>query len=407
MIAPIKEELIKELVKHGLSQRKVAKQLKISRNTVSEVMASQETRIPVNKESKYDSYIQQIRELFASCKGNVVRIQEELIACHNIEIPYQSLTWLIRKHQIRTPVPQRAGRYHFEPGEEMQHDTSPHRLKLGNQTITAECASLVLSYSRRLYIQYYPRFTRFECKVFLDAALKYMQGSCKRCVIDNTSVIVGLGAGPNAEMASEMEMFGRIYGVTFMAHRIKHADRKARVERPFHYVENNFLAGRTFRDWQDLNQQAVQWCDQVSNPKPKKRLGMSPDEAYVMEKASLIPLPKFTPPVYIAWQRTVDVEGYIHLDTNRYSVPDTLIGNNLEVLKHWDRVEIYHGRKLVATHELILQGRDKRVTTPGHHRPLNRKHAYQGPCIEEKTLVGQDNVLDQYVAYYVTINLSG
>jgi len=325
-------------------------------------------------------------------------VREELAACHDVEIPYQTLTWLIRKHQIRTPTPQRAGRYHFKPGEEMQHDTSPHRLKLGSQTITAECASLVLSYSRRIFIQYYPRFTRFECKVFLAAALKYMQGSCMRCVIDNTCVIVGLGAGPNAEMASEMEMFGRIYGVTFMAHRIKDADRKARVERPFHYVENNFLAGRSFRDWQELNQQAVDWCDQVSNPKPKQSLGMSPDQAYIMEKPFLIPLPRVTPPVYIAWQRTVDVEGYIHLDTNRYSVPDTLIGNNLEVLKHWDRVDIYYGRKLVATHERVIQGRDKRITIPGHHRPLNRKHAYQGPCIEEKTLTGQNDVLDLYVA---------
>lgn len=398
MITPIQEKLIKELVKNGFSQRQAAKQLHISRNTVGDVMAKRETRIPVSRESKYESYIQQIRELFARCKGNVVRVREELVACHNIEIPYQSLTWLIRKHQIRIPAPERAGRYHFAPGEDMQHDTSPHRLQLGSQTITAQCASLVLSYSRRLFVQYYPRFTRFECKVFLDAALQYMQGSCKLCVIDNTSVIVGRGSGPNAEMAPEMEMFGRIYGFTFMAHRINHADRKARVERPFHYIENNFLAGRTFRNWQDLNQQAIQWCDQVSNPKPKQSLGMSPDEAFIMEKPSLIPLPKVSPPVYIACLRTVDVEGYIHLDTNRYSVPDNLIGCNLEVLKHWDRVEMYHGRKLAATHERVLQGRNKRITTPGHHKPLNRKHAYQGPCIEEKTLTGQDDTLDQYVA---------
>ena len=45
-----------------------------------------------------------------------------------------------------------------------------------------------------------------------------------------------------------------------MAHAIGHSDRKGRVERPFAYVENNFLAGRTFADWADLNAQARAWC---------------------------------------------------------------------------------------------------------------------------------------------------
>ena len=26
--------------------------------------------------------------------------------------------------------------------------------------------------------------------------------------------------------------------------------------------ENNFFAGRTFTDWDDLNEQALRWCDE-------------------------------------------------------------------------------------------------------------------------------------------------
>jgi hypothetical protein len=76
---------------------------------------------------------------------------------------------------------------------EMQHDTSPHKLKIGDRSLTAQCAGLSLAYSRQLFIQYYPRFTRFECKTFLTEAIAYMQGACGRCVIDNTSVIVSHG----------------------------------------------------------------------------------------------------------------------------------------------------------------------------------------------------------------------
>jgi transposase len=383
--------------KQGIKKRLIARQLNVSRNTVDRVLKTQ-AALSLIRKSGYDQHIEQVRELFGECQCNVVRVQEELAARYDVKIPYPSLTWLIRKYQLRTPAPKRAGRYHFEPGEEMQHDTSPHRLKLGNRLLTAQCSGLSLAYSRHLFIQYYPRFTRFECKTFLTEALAYMQGACGRCVIDNTSVIVSQGTGPDAGFAPEMEAFARIYGVQFMAHRLNDPNRKARIERPFDYVERNFLAGRTFSDWRDLNHQARQWCEQVANRKPKRSLGMSPMEAWIMEKPSLQPLPKVLPPVYLAEQRTVDIEGYVHLDTIRYSVPDTLIGKTVEVLKYWQRVVIYHGRAIVAEHERELSGRDKRITKPGHHRPLNRKKAHQGSSMEEQTLTGQHETLDRYVA---------
>ena len=365
---------------------------------MAKVLETTVARVPISKESGYDGHIEYVRELFRDCQGNVVRVQEELAARYDVKIPYQSLTWLIRKYQVRIPVSKRAGRYHFEPGEEMQHDTSPHRLKLGDRLLTAQCAALSLAYSRQLFIQYYPRFTRFECKTFLTEAMAYMQGACGRCVIDNTSVIVSHGAGPDASFAPEMESFARIYSVKFMAHRVNDPNRKGRIERPFDYVERNFLAGRTFTDWHDLNLQARLWCDQGANRKTKLSLGMSPMEAWAMEKPSLQPLPKVLPPVYLSEQRTVDIEGYVHLDTNRYSVPDTLIGKNVEVLKYWQRVVIYQGRTIVAEHARELVGRDKRITTPGHHQPLHRKKAHQGISLEEQTLTGHHELLDRYIA---------
>ncbi|MFC1834338.1 hypothetical protein ACFL2Q_06345 [Thermodesulfobacteriota bacterium] len=116
----------------------------------------------------------------------------------------------------------------------MQHDTSPHKLKLGGKTVTAQCAGIALAYSRRLFIRYYPRFTRFEARIFLADAFSFMDGVCETVIIDNTSVIVAHGSGPEAEITLEMAAFGRIFGIRFVPHRISHADRKARIERPFH-----------------------------------------------------------------------------------------------------------------------------------------------------------------------------
>ena len=46
----------------------------------------------------------------------------------------------------------------------------------------------------------------------------------------------------------------------------------------------------------------------------------------------------------------VDVEGYVNVQGHRYSVPYLLIGRQLEVRETKDRIDVYHGPRLVASH---------------------------------------------------------
>lgn len=312
-------------------------------------------------------------------------------------MPYSTLTRIVRDLELREDRKKRSGAYAFGPGQEMQHDTSPHEVVIEGRKVKAQCAGLVLAYSRKLFIQYFPAFTRFEARVFLTSAFRYMDGTCSRCTIDNTSVIVACGSGPDAEIAAEMVRFGEIYGVRFVPHRVGDANRSARIERNFDYVESNFLAGRTFTDWHDLNEQARRWCDEVANKKEKRSLGMSPEAAYVMEKPYLTPLPPYMPPVYQTFYRTVDVEAFVHVDTNRYSVPERLTGKEVEVHKLMDRIEVFFKNERVADHPRLLDRRETTVTASGHHEPLHRMRTYEGPCAEEKALTGQHEWLDRFV----------
>jgi hypothetical protein len=328
----------------------------------------------------------------------VVRVREILRDQYGQSVPYSTLTRIVQSLDLREDQKEhRSGTYEVAPGQEMQHDTSPHVVLLGGKKVKAQCAGLVLAYSRKLFIQYYPAFSRFEARVFLDAAFKFMDGACPSCIIDNTSVIVAHGSGPEAEIAPEMERFGQIFGVKFIPHAVGDADRKAKMERNFFYVERNFLPGRTFTNWHDLNEQARRWCMEIANQKVKRSMGMSPEVAYLMEKPHLNPLPPYLPPVYQTLYRTVDVAGYVQVDTNRYSVPERLIGKEVEVHKLWGGVEVFFKNQKVAHHPRLIDKRETRITTKGHHPPLNRERAHEGPCTEEKTLVGQSEGLDQYV----------
>ncbi len=376
--------------------RRIARLLKLSRNTVRQAIRQPPPSQGVAEPEMPAHLREPISEAFVRCEGNVVRVQEVLAAEHEIRISYSTLTRWVREADLRAPK-QRSGSYHFRMGEEMQFDTSPHRLKLGDHSIKAQCASLVLAYSRRIFIRYFPCFTRFEAKAFLREALCFMGGSAGRCMVDNSNVVVASGSGEDAVMAPEMAAFGQIFGFKFIAHEVGDANRSARVERPFFFVEKNFLPGRRFSTWDDLNAQARTWCKHTANQKPKRSLGMSPEAAYVLEKPELKPLPAYLPPVYQAFTRIVDVEGYVYLDTNRYSVPERLIGKTVEVYKYPEDVKVLFRHRTVAEHPRLVGKRFGQHTLKAHRRP-RRRQAYQGPSTEERQLCGASEALNRYVA---------
>jgi hypothetical protein len=335
-------------------------------------------------------------ELVATCQGNLVRVHEELGA-EGLALSYPALTAFCRRQGIGHKEPIPAGRYDFAPGQEMQHDTSGHALVLDGRTRKVQTASLVLGYSRLLFFQFYPRFTRFECKHFLSEALAYVGGACLVCLIDNTHLVVLHGTGEQMEPVPEMAAFAARYGFVFRAHERGDANRSARVERPFGFIEGNFLAGRRFRDWEDANAQARAWCDRV-NAQFKRHLRASPRELFAVERAHLRPLPVWAPPIYALHHRLVDVEGFVTVNTNRYSVPAGLIGRRVEVRETWERIEIFDGPRRVAEHRRQIEPAGHRSLLREHRLPRGQKRSRRGPPAEETALLQTEPQLAEYVA---------
>jgi len=396
MLDQITRKTILELHTRGLGSRRIAKLLGVSRGAVREVIQRDSSEVPsLSRAEKADPYRDEILELFASCKGNLARVHEELVA-KDASFSYQALTAFCRRHGIGKPPKTPAGNYHFEPGIEMQHDTSPHRLLLGGKQVLVQTASLVLCYSRILFFQMFPRFDRFTCKTFLADALHYIGGACKSCMIDNTHVVVLRGTGREMVPVPEMEAFAERYGFCFHAHEKGDANRSARVERPFHFIENNFLAGREFADWNELNARARTWCDE-KNALFRKRLHAAPRELFAVEKPTLEPLPEWVPEVYRLHQRIVDVEGFVTVHGHRYSVPYEFIGRQVEVRETKDRVLVFRGPRELAAHNKLLDTKPQRVTEPTH-RPPRGTAIKRGPIEEERKLLDALPQLHDYIA---------
>lgn len=383
----------------GHGTRAIARALHISRNAVKTVLANGDpTPPPIVRAEKAAPLRDEILALYTSCKGNLVRVHEELVAQGHATLSYQALTGFCRRHGIGHEPPTPVGRYEFAPGKEMQHDTSPHRAHIGGAERSVQTASLVLCHSRLLFFQLYPRFTRFECKVFLTDALRYVGGACADCMVDNTHVIVLRGTGREMVTVPEMEAFARRLNFRFIAHEKGDANRSGRVERPFHFIEHNFLAGRRFADLAQANREARAWCDKV-NATFKRHLHARPRELFAVEQAALRPLPAWVPEVYTLHQRVVDLEGYIHVDGHVYSVPYQLIGKPVEVRETKDHIRVFVGPREVAVHhKVVMTGAKQRRTLPAHRPPRGQVAAAVQRSPEEQELAAVGAPVAGYAA---------
>ena len=381
----------------GHGSGRIARVIGISRNAVRRVLRAGTVEVPrLERPELGEAHRAEIAGLYAACKGNLVRVHEKLRDA-GATLSYQALTAFCRRHDIVREPAKPTGQYHFGPGEEMQHDTSPHDAKVGGKIRRVQTASLVLCYCRMIFIQCFASFTRFACKLFLADALRYFGGAAHRCMIDNTHVVVLHGTGKEMVPVPEMAAFGDRYGFTFAAHEKGDANRSARVERPFDYIENNFLAGREFRDLDDLNAQALAWCDKV-NATRRRHLHASPRELLVAEQPHLVPLPIWVPDVYLLHHRIVDVEGYVSVNGMRYSAPWLLIGRQVEVRETRAEIQIFEGPRLVGAHKKAQDLGQGRATLPEHRPARGQGGTPSAPAVEERQLLETAPEIAAYVA---------
>jgi transposase len=143
---------VRVLKAQGYSLREISRLLKLSRNTVRRILRGQERAAAASSPCDAQT-LSRLEDAFR--RANVVRVQQLLADENELEVSYSTLTRWIRAAGLRSS-PRRSGEYRHAPGAEAQHETSPHRVVIAGKPLTAQCAGLVLAYSRRLYVQYYP-----------------------------------------------------------------------------------------------------------------------------------------------------------------------------------------------------------------------------------------------------------
>ena len=97
-------------------------------------------------------------------------------------------------------------------------------------------------------------------------------------------------------------------------------------------------------------------------------------------------------------QRTVDVEGYVSVNSIRYSVPVAWIGRRGEVRETRDKLEIELDARHIVTHERALTPLQQRITLAAHRPPRGEGIKRNDPHPAEKAIVEAAPETALYVA---------
>src|SRR5436309_1236677 len=246
MIEADKRKAVFLLHQEGMSIEEIVRRFQLSRNTVRTIL-KQKGEMPVQlRKRKVRIETELLERLYRECNGWAQRVNEKLVEEEGIQIPYSTWTRLLREMGLSKQQSSRCDRVPDTPGAEMQHDTSPYCIRLGDTPTKLIASLLYLRYSKRRYLKFFRVFNRFRMKCFLHTALLFWRYAAAVCIIDNTNLARLRGTGRNAVLVPEMAAFAKEHGFRFVCHEKGHANRKAGEERSFWTVETNFLPGRHF-----------------------------------------------------------------------------------------------------------------------------------------------------------------
>jgi transposase len=194
---------------------------------------------------------------------------------------------------------------------------------------------------------------------FVDCNIKALEfyGGCPECIVpDNLKAGVTDACYYDPEINRTFAAMAEHYHIAVLPARVAKARDKAKVESGVLQAQRRILAvlrNRTFFSITELNKAIYEEMEKL-NRRPMTLIDKSRYDLFVeIEKSVLKPLPleRF---VIASWIKAkVHIDYHVAVEKTYYSVPYTLIGQNLDIRYTGSVVEIYHKGKRVASHMRI------------------------------------------------------
>jgi transposase len=372
---------IVRLSEQGLSQRRIAQQLQVSRHTVHQALHQVATAReegatviqpapPVRARHSLDAFDDVIGQLLERYPDLTAQRLWEELRQRGFTGSYPTVWRRLRQLRPATPQPP-VVRFETSPGTQAQMDYATYTIAFTEEgPRRVHLFSYLLGYSRRQYLGFVVR-QDFETTLRQHvAAFGHLGGVAVTCLYDNFKVVVQGYEDDEPIYNPRFLAFATHYGFRPWACRPGRPQTKGKVERPFHYAETNLLCGRDFRTLDHLNETTAWWLAHVADVRVHGETKERPVDRHAQEVPHLLPLPTHPYDLARVVYRHVSAEGVVVWQANRYSVPWRLIGRLLAVRITADELIVY-GPHLeeVARHRLLPPQAQGQRSVQSEHQP--------------------------------------
>lgn len=375
----------------GMSFAEIARKYHLDPRTAKKYALS-ETK-PVYKlteprPSKLDPYKQQIKVWLEEAPYSAARILEKL-QDQGFGGRYSIVKDYVRS-QKKDLEEKATVRFETMPGLQGQVDWAffeDHIVLEAGKPRKLYCFLMVLGYSRMRYIEFVTDMSTNTLIRCHQNAFRYFNGYPEEILYDNMKQVVvkRLLRQEDSTLNRQFEDFAGFYGFKPILCRPYRGQTKGKVERTVAFVRDNFMTGIRYSSLDDLNGQAVAWCNKVNGKVhsttgeiPFDRLGkehLSPlARQYLIEKINL---------------RRVEKDCLISYAGNKYSVPAEYVGKDVAVVGLDNMLAAYYEGKQIALHKISYQKKDM-VVNPSHYRRLTIRQTFD----IENTLLDGGKVID-------------
>ena len=403
------------LYKRGWSQRKIARELGVSRTTVrghlarngpgsnwstdpppgSEGPSNCTTNPPPGSGGGPASSCEAFREIVEVklAQGlSGVRIWQDLVADHGFGRGYDSVKRYIRRLGQTRPLPFR--RMECSPGQEAQIDlgTGPPIVPSEGRRRKTHVFRIVLSHSRKGYSETVFRQDTDSFLQCLENAFWHFGGVPKTLVVDNLKAAVKTPDWFDPELNPKVQSFCEHYGTVMLPTKPYMPRHKGKIERGIAYVQDNALKGRRFSALAAANGHLLAWETGVADTRihgtTRKQVGKVFEE---IEAGALLSLPPGRFPSFREAQRSVHRDGHVEVAKAYYSVPPEYVGRL--VWARWDGrlVRVFNKHMdVIAVHVQQESGRNSTHTEHIHDRKFSKVELGAEALLHQTSWIGPD-----------------
>jgi transposase len=373
-----REHLVK-----GKSIKEIARDLKISRNTVRKILRSGETSFSYEREvqprprlgrwkADLDRMLTANTETSARERLTLIRLFEELRTL-GYEGGYDAVrryarTWS-REHASQTAaafVP-----LSFAPGEAYQFDWSHEIVVMSGVTVTVKVAHVRLCHSRMMFCRAYPRETQEMVFDAHERAFAFFRGACTRGIYDNMKTAVEtIFIGKDRQYNRRFLQMCSHHLVDPVACTPASGWEKGQVENQVGLVRERFFTPRLrVKTYDELNAWLTDKCVAYAKVHPHpERPDQTVWDVFEEERPNLVPYRgRFDG--FHALPASVSKTCLVRFDNNKYSVNASAVGRPVDIHAYADRIVVRQDGRVVAEHAR-RHGRGETIYNPWHYVPV-------------------------------------